>query len=133
LNCLQEWLRSKQDCTESDAVNSYTWRKIECEICKVAFPETLLDKQGREINLLEPAIHEGSENYLILESVEDKTDKTIHVLNFEQKTYFTVGRAQSSDVRIADISVSRLHAMISLCDDGTLAIVDLHSKFGTQK
>jgi len=44
-----------------------------------------------------------------------------------------VGRAQVADVRITDISVSRFHSNIYLCKDGTLAIVDNFSKFGTLK
>ena len=44
-----------------------------------------------------------------------------------------VGRAQSADIRISDISVSRFHSNLFLCNDGTLAIVDNNSKFGTLK
>lgn len=38
-----------------------------------------------------------------------------------------------SDIRISDISVSRLHAELVLCHDGTVAVLDNHSKFGTLK
>lgn len=44
-----------------------------------------------------------------------------------------VGRAPTVDVRITDISVSRFHSNLYLCDDGTLSIVDNFSKFGTLK
>ena len=44
-----------------------------------------------------------------------------------------VGRAQIADVRITDISVSRFHSNLYLCKDGTLAVVDNFSKFGTLK
>lgn len=44
-----------------------------------------------------------------------------------------VGRAPMADIRITDISVSRLHSNLFLCRDGTLCVVDNFSKFGTMK
>lgn len=44
-----------------------------------------------------------------------------------------VGRGQIADIRITDISVSRLHSNLFLCRDGTLCVVDNFSKFGTLK
>jgi hypothetical protein len=44
-----------------------------------------------------------------------------------------IGRGQLTDIRISDISVSRFHASFYLCGDGSLAIVDNFSKFGTLK
>lgn len=61
-----------------------------------------------------------SGNYLILESYTNTPHKTIHVLvsdktnnpdNYDVE--YCVGRANEAAVRITDISVSRLHAMIN--------------------
>lgn len=38
-----------------------------------------------------------------------------------------------AEIRITDISVSRLHSNLFLCRDGTLCVVDNFSKFGTMK
>jgi len=70
---------------------------------------------------------------MIIESVTQTTSKTIHVINFDLKNSVKVGRAQIAEVRITDISVSRHHSNITLCSDGTVALTDNYSKFGTLK
>ena len=55
----------------------------------------------------------------------------IHMLTVsENKTEFKMGRGHESEVRINDISVSRVHAYIKYRDDG-FYIEDNQSKFGT--
>jgi pSer/pThr/pTyr-binding forkhead associated (FHA) protein len=90
-------------------------------------------KSGSQISVLKYSMHENCENYLIIESVRSGINKTMHILNFEASVRFHVGRAQTAEIRISDISVSRFHAEIYLCNDGTLTIVDNKSKFGTLK
>jgi len=55
------------------------------------------------------------------------------VINFDHRPSIKVGRAQVAEVRITDISVSRHHSNLSLCEDGTVALTDNYSKFGTLK
>ena len=50
--------------------------------------------------------------------------------NPELKREFTLGRGHDSDLRIADISVSRTHADIKY-ENGIFKIQDKISKFGT--
>ena len=38
LGCLREWLNSKRSKKESDAVRTYCWKSLECELCKERFP-----------------------------------------------------------------------------------------------
>ena len=42
-----------------------------------------------------------------------------------------VGRSRRSDVRLADRSVSRRHAELTMADDGRIYITDCASRFGT--
>ncbi len=44
---------------------------------------------------------------------------------------FTIGRDKNCDVPIADDSVSRLHAELTLLDGGSLSLTDCHSSNGT--
>ena len=83
LSCLKEWLEGKRHCKETPIVNSYIWKTLECEICKDPFKDILLCEDGRELNLLNYVIHEGTKNYMIIESVTQTTSKTIHVINFD--------------------------------------------------
>ena len=71
---------------------------------------------------------------MVIESVTQTTSKTIHVINFDQKSAIKVGRAQQAEVRITDISVSRHHSTLTLNEtDGSVSVSDNFSKFGTLK
>ena len=133
LSCLKEWLAGKRHCKETPIVNSYIWKSLECEICKNPFKDIFVCQDGRELNLLNYVIHEDVKNYMIIESVTQTTSKTIHVINFDAQSTIKVGRAQLAEVRITDISVSRHHSNLILTADGTVAVTDNYSKFGTLK
>lgn len=73
---------------------------------------------------------------MILESLNQVKDgnnyKSIHVITLEAGQKTVMGRGHEADVRINDISVSRLHGTISLEEDNkTILLRDLGSKFGT--
>ncbi len=72
--------------------------------------------------------------FIILESLNQLKDnnnfKSIHVITFESQEKIILGRGHDSDVRINDISVSRIHASIIL-SEGQVWLKDLKSKFGT--
>lgn len=83
------------------------------------------------IDLVRPS----GKNYMILESLNQVKDgnnyKSIHVIVLEPNSKIVMGRGHEADVRINDISVSRLHGTITLGDDGKILLRDLGSKFGT--
>ena len=72
---------------------------------------------------------------MILETVtnlQNQGHKCIHKVNLNAKDdFFTIGRGKDSDIRISDISVSRLHAQIEKQENGDLVLYDNNSKFGT--
>lgn len=41
LNCIREWLDSKMHKKETQYVNSYIWRGLECEICKTYYRDVI--------------------------------------------------------------------------------------------
>jgi pSer/pThr/pTyr-binding forkhead associated (FHA) protein len=78
---------------------------------------------------------------VILESInsikENQYPLSVHILLFCENDYFILvdfliiqGRGHDSDVRISDISVSRVHSKIFL-QDNKLYLEDCGSKFGT--
>lgn len=73
-------------------------------------------------------------NYLVLESLNQKKEncniKSIHVIKLSEDQKISLGRGHESDVRINDISVSRLHANICFVNN-KIRLRDLKSKFGT--
>jgi hypothetical protein len=100
------------------------------------------------INILASINHDGNfhnliyttpenQNYVILESLnsikENAYPLSVHVLMFlDDPDYnsYSLGRGHEADVRISDISVSRLHAKIFMKNNNYI-IEDLSSKFGT--
>jgi hypothetical protein len=129
--CLKSWLGSKLHKKESADLTSMYWKTFECEICKSAYPYSF--KIATKIYKLVDIPKPPTGYYMSLESLplEKNTSRTIHVLNFtEQKKEFNMGRGHESEVRVNDISVSRLHAKIKYQPDG-FYLEDNRSKFGT--
>jgi hypothetical protein len=88
---------------------SYSWKSLECELCKTPFPDFVMVKD-KQIDLIEIEKPEGP--YIILEAVSGGAAKSIHVLGMKYRDHIRIGRGHDSEVRIGDISVSRLHALI---------------------
>lgn len=72
---------------------------------------------------------------MVLESLNQVKDgnniKSIHVVSLEENKKIVMGRGHDADIRINDISVSRLHGTITLLPDNRIVLKDLGSKFGT--
>lgn len=65
-----------------------------------------------------------------MESDIECLSKAIHVVVFDNKTEFNVGRRVNNDITVSDISVSRNQACLKLRNN-KLVIEDCDSKFGT--
>lgn len=73
-------------------------------------------------------------NYIILENIcrEKRVSKGLYVILSNSQEPCKLGRGHHSDIRISDISVSRLHAQITYNDEQKqFYIFDNNSKFGT--
>lgn len=140
LECIREWLESKKHKKETNLVNSYIWRGLECEICKAPYrDEVVLPKTRKSVSLLKFDIHPDADKYMIIESVTNSSSKTIHVVNFSATNEIKVGRGSQCEVRITDVSVSRHHSTFELYKyynrigekQYMLSVTDENSKFGT--
>ena len=93
VNCIREWLEGKKHKKETQYVNSYIWRGLECEICKAPYKDTIkLPKSTKEVSLLNFEVHRDAQRYMIIESVTNSSSKTIHVVNFSASNDIKVGR-----------------------------------------
>jgi len=136
--CLKTWLSSKALERIGSDVISYYWKEFQCEICTCFYPCKLL------ITVIVSVMHSGkrfdmvdiprplNNDFLLLESI-NKTKgaiRTIHMLipSNTGKVY-KLGRGHEADIKITDISVSRLHAHIK-CTPKGFVIEDNSSKFG---
>ena len=144
---------------------SYFWRNLDCELCKQAYPTTVERPRRQSITGVEMVdlyeIPKPTTPYVVLESnIRMPTtsgnglnsssmsanasspitfQKGLHIMSLSKsRSSVLVGRGHDADVRINDISVSRVHGMIRLVQ-GTvngvkrqqIVIEDKQSKFGS--
>ena len=110
--CLKAWLNSKGIINRrngGDETISYVWKSLDWELCKTKFSDnfTVNNKQISLINIEKP---EGP--CIILENMMNNSSRAIYVLGMLNRDTVKIGRGHDSEVRVADISVSRLHALI---------------------
>lgn len=129
LECLQRWLDSKITTRERGNSRSYSWKSLECTLCKTPFPSSVMIS-GKCCDLVNIPRPEG--DFLTLEAVQRDRElpQTIHLIPLQNKNNVRLGRGHDSDVRISDISVSRNHALVRY-QQGHLYLEDNESKFGT--
>ena len=102
----------------TNIVTTYFWKNLECELCKTPYPYETRSLDGKKmLNIIEydtpEAEEEGQEiYYIVLESISSNTSKVIHVIDMNDTNNLYIGRGHDAQVRVTDISVSRLHAEI---------------------
>ena len=111
----------------TDNCVSYSWKSIDCEICKSIIPFSLDGKDSEVLRIEKP-----KSPFLVLEGVgnDKNSNKGVHIIGVTGSNVVTLGRGHDADVRISDISVSRSHATIRFID-GCFVVEDKNSKFGT--
>ncbi|CAD8058994.1 unnamed protein product [Paramecium primaurelia] len=129
LICLQTWLLNKLQPKTTKFSVSFQWKQFECEVCKAPIPNRV-KYQNRIYETI--VLPKPDPPYLTLEilSRDRNQSKGTHIISFSQKQFIKLGRGHDSDVRITDISVSRLHAIIKY-SNSQFIIEDQQSKFGT--
>jgi hypothetical protein len=129
LHCLQRALRAKVTTRSSESALSFSWKTMSCDLCKKPYPYRFI-LGNKTIELVQ--IPKPPEKYVILEGLcKDKnSSKWLHVISLNNKNSIRLGRANECELRVSDISVSRMHGMISLVG-GKFMLEDKESKFGT--
>ena len=98
-------------------VTTYFWKNLECELCKTPYPYEVPSADGKKmLNIIDydtPQSEYGEDvYYIVLESISSNTSKVIHVVNMQHTVKLYIGRGHDAHVRVTDISVSRLHAVL---------------------
>lgn len=122
---MREWLNGKKLVYNGERVKSFFWKALECELCKTPFENKM---RGKLFQIME--FERPDTEYMIMESVKSAPAKVIHVFFLNKANDFKIGRSVDTDMKIADISVSRLHSYVRI-KNGRLFIEDNGSKFGT--
>ena len=114
--CLKMWFANKRIMKVTNIVTTYFWKNLECELCKTPYPYETRSLDGKKmLNIIEydtpEAEDDGQEvHYIVLESISSNTSKVIHVIDMNDTNSLFIGRGHDAQVRVTDISVSRLHA-----------------------
>ena len=108
-----------------------------CELCKTAFPyQVKVPGKDYYRNVIEYDIPELDSDddelyYIVLESISSNTSKVIHVVDMRCHVKMYIGRGHDAQIRVTDISVSRMHAVFIKSVSGHFYLADNESKFGT--
>ena len=140
LSCLSHWLETKSKILNlsNNICKQLFFNKIHCEICKEKYPEIIFDlikRKTYQVYKLEEifsTLNDIYNNYIIFESFElINQKKLIYIISFDEQNAVSIGRGQDCDVRLGDVTVSRIHSLFVRTKDNKIIIKDAGSKFGT--
>mmetsp|Transcript_127303 Transcript_127303/g.249461 ORF Transcript_127303/g.249461 Transcript_127303/m.249461 type:complete len:419 (+) Transcript_127303:75-1331(+) len=130
LGCLRHWIKGRLNLSDAQG-GSYFYRPLACELCKAVYPTYVHNGKERaplvEVPWTQPP-------FIVLENMvrdsQQHATRGLHVISLAAEKILKLGRGHESDVRIADVSISRFHAMIRF-QRGHFVLEDNNSKFGT--
>jgi hypothetical protein len=139
LGCLRYWINGRL-CLSDSSKHAYLFRQLACELCKMNYPVEVQMPDGVRMPLV--PMPETRAPYIVLENMMRAepqpgdpnaalASRGIFVISLAGKKVLKLGRGHESDVRIADVSISRWHATVSFTDNGQFILEDHGSKFGT--
>ena len=131
-SCLKNWIKHKIVSRSNNNTATYAWKKLECEVCKEPLPRNI-KYRGKFHELI--SVEKPGCPYIILEKINnssnsDKKSSMLSLIVPHENDPIRLGRGHQCDLRISDISVSRVHALLRY-QNGKFLIFDNESKFGT--
>ena len=148
LGCLRYWINGRL-CLSDSSKHAYLFRQLACELCKSNYPVEVQNLDGSKVPLV--PMPETRAPYIVLENMmrsdqggtatpaeqqpSAPSSRGVFVISLSGKKTLKLGRGHESDVRIADVSISRWHATVTFQEEGSgpghFIIEDHGSKFGT--
>ena len=132
LMCLMNWIQYKIISKNTNNIATYSWKKLQCEVCTKNWPRSI--RYQNEVRSL-ISVEKPDFPYIILE--KQNTDSTtnlransLSLIVPSEDIPIKLGRGHQCDLRISDISVSRIHAFLKF-ENNKFLIFDNDSKFGT--
>lgn len=137
--CLKTWLHSNSMEKVNSQIISHLWSSFHCEVCTAIYPCIIYNKllvsithSGRRFDMVDIP-KPLNDDFLLLEAInQDKTaPRAIHlIIPSKMDVGYKLGRGHEADIKISDISVSRLHASINYTRQGFI-LQSIKAKFGT--
>jgi hypothetical protein len=147
LGCLRHWIQGRLHFSgEQGEVPergvAFTYRSLNCELCKEAYPTYVRGVPRRKMSQDENEEPEGEDEpeplallpeveppFAVLEDVTHARS-CLYVLPLRGDKALRIGRSSGLDVVVEDVTISRFHAAIRY-QDGVFMLEDCGSKFGT--
>eukprot|EP00403_Amphidinium_massartii_P009631 CAMPEP_0178421864 /NCGR_PEP_ID=MMETSP0689_2-20121128/26871_1 /TAXON_ID=160604 /ORGANISM="Amphidinium massartii, Strain CS-259" /LENGTH=417 /DNA_ID=CAMNT_0020043397 /DNA_START=47 /DNA_END=1300 /DNA_ORIENTATION=- len=130
LGCLRHWIRGRLNFSDTPS-GSFFYRPLACELCKEVYPAYVEVEGSEKESLVE--VPKTTPPFIVLENMvrdsQQHAARGLHVISLADKV-LKLGRGHESHVRIADVSISRCHAIIRY-QNGAFLLEDNKSKFGT--
>ena len=132
LMCLMNWIQYKIISKNTNNIATYSWKKLQCEVCTKNWPRSI--SYQKEVRSL-ISVEKPDFPYIILEkqSTDSTTNQKANSLSLivpNEDSPIKLGRGHQCDLRISDISVSRIHAFLKF-ENNRFLVFDNDSKFGT--
>lgn len=137
--CLGHWLRGRLG-LENHEGSVFFYRALACELCHCTYPSYY--RHRKELRPL-AFLPETKGPFVVFENVggtqwtapwncdsSNTYPAGLHVVRFREGP-LRLGRGHECEMRISDVSISRLHALVRLEADGSVVLQDQKSKFGT--
>lgn len=134
LGCLRHWIRGRLNLSENST--SFFYRPLACELCKAVYPAylSITNVTGATDKMPIVEVPRTKAPFIALENMvrdsQQHSSRGLHVISLADNKLLKLGRGHESDVRIADVSISRCHATIRF-HRGQFVLEDHNSKFGT--
>jgi len=130
LGCLRHWVKGRLNLADNPE-GSYFYRPLPCELCRAPYPASVI-KGSEKFPLVE--VPRTTPPFIVLENMmrdsQQHSGRGLHVVSLAENKLLKLGRGHESNVRIADVSISRCHATIRF-HRGEFVLEDHNSKFGT--
>ena len=140
-SCIGHWLHGRLGLESGGP--AYFFRHLACELCHSGYPVHFSTDGGISLQPI-ASLPKASPPFIVFENVAGSvppapawgsdTSNTfpsgLHVVELLDERAVKIGRGHDCDVRVSDVSISRLHATIQIEHDGVY-LRDEKSKFGT--
>lgn len=148
---VKQWLMSRVVIKKSNFYTSMAWEDISWELWKTKFPDYIRIKGDQAVHHDNTVDYDEGDDQIIqlidldeeninwpyvmldcinVASFKKSTSKVVYFIKMSEESV-VIGRGQVSNVRLADISISRKHTAFRLTKDKQIYITDEASKFGT--
>ena len=85
MGCLKDWLNTKKIRKPNRVASCFTWKVLECELCKVKFPD-YINYKGKIYELLD--LEKPDNPYMVLELISASNShtaaKSFHVVSLAE-------------------------------------------------